>query len=112
MARMKPQRIPGTSPDLLDPEDLRKLLKACESQVFEQRRDRATIRVLLNSSFRRAEMAGLTLGDVDLDGQTLRVMGTGGRPRTVSYSRKAARGGSRILSYAAGLPGRTGQFPS
>ena len=97
MARMKPPRIPETSPDVLDPEDLRKLLKACEGQAFDERRDMAVIRILLDTGLRRAEMVGLALDDVDLDGQTLRVTGKGGRPRTVPYGRKAARDMDRYL---------------
>ena len=97
MARMKPPRIPETSPDMLDPEDLRKLLKACEGQSFEQRREMAIIRILLDTGLRRAEMLGLTMEDVALDGQTLRVTGKGGRPRTVPYGRKVASDLDRYL---------------
>ena len=42
MARMKPPRIPESPPDILDPDDLRKLLKTCEGQGFDERRDRPT----------------------------------------------------------------------
>ena len=42
-------------------------------------------------------MAGLTLEDVDLDRQTLRVLGKGGNVREVPYGRKAARDLDRYL---------------
>ena len=32
MGRVKPPRIPESPPDILDPDDLRKLLKACQGQ--------------------------------------------------------------------------------
>ena len=39
MVRMKPPRIPESPPDILDPDDLRKLLKAREARGFDERRD-------------------------------------------------------------------------
>ena len=97
MARMKPPQVPESPPDVLTLDDLQKLLKACEGRSFDQRRDAAIIRMLLDTGLRRSEMAGLTLGDVDLDQQTLRVLGKGGRVRPVPYGRKAARDLDRYL---------------
>ena len=97
MVRMKPPRIPESPPDILDPDDLRKLLKACEGQGFDERRDMAIIRILLDTGLRRSEMAAITMSDVDLDQQTLRVIGKGGRVRGVPYGRKAARDLDRYL---------------
>lgn len=97
MAKMKPPRVPETPPAILDLDDLRKLLKACEGQGFDERRDMAMIRILLDTGLRRSEMAGLAMEDVDLDQQTLRVLGKGGRVRVVPYGRKAARDLDRYL---------------
>lgn len=97
MARMKPPLVPESPPQVLNLEDLQKLLKACEGRSFDQRRDAAIIRILLDTGLRRAEMAGITMEDVDLDQQTLRVLGKGGRIRTVPYGRKSARDLDRYL---------------
>ena len=97
MARMKPPRIPETPPEILDLEDLQKLLKACEGHGFVERRDMAIIRILIDTGVRRSEMAGLTLEDIDLDQQTLRVIGKGSRVRLAPYGRKAARDLDRYL---------------
>lgn len=97
MAKMKPPRIPEQPPQVLDPGDLQKLLKACQGNGFEERRDTAIIRILIDTGLRRSEMAGLTLGDVDLEAQTLQVVGKGGRIRLVPYGRKAARDLDRYL---------------
>ena len=97
MDRMKPPRIPENPPNILDVADLQKLLKACEGPSFDQRRDMAIIRILLDTGLRRAEMAGITMDDVDLDQQTLRVVGKGSRVRLVPYGRKAARDLDRYL---------------
>ena len=44
-------------------------------QAFDQRRDMAIIGILPDTGLRRAEMACITIEDVDLDQQTLRVVG-------------------------------------
>jgi len=97
MEKMKPPRIPEQPPDILDLEDLQKLLKSCQGQDFEERRDMAIIRILIDTGLRRSEMAGLALPDVDMDDQTLRVVGKGGRVRLVPFGRKAARDLDRYL---------------
>lgn len=97
MAQMKPPRIPESPPDILDPSDLRRLLKSCEGRGFDQRRDMAIIRILLDTGLRRSEMSSINLSDVDLDYQTLRVIGKGRRARVVPYGRKAARDLDRYL---------------
>jgi len=44
-----------------------RLLAACAGRGFEARRDRALILLLLDSGGRRAEIAGMRLGDVNED---------------------------------------------
>ncbi len=101
MANMKPPRVPEQSPEVLSEDELRRILKACSGADFEDRRDMGIIRLLLDTGLRRAEMAGLTLEAVDLDAQTLEVLGKGGRIRTVPYGRKAARDLDRYLRVRA-----------
>lgn len=102
MRNMKPPRVPEDPPDVLSDEDIRALLKACAGADFASRRDLAIVRLLLDSGLRRAEMAGLTLEDVDLDGQTLHVVGKGRRVRVVPYGRKSARDLDRYLRLRQG----------
>lgn len=111
MAHMKPPKIPEQAPDVLSDEDIRALLKACSGNGFAERRDTALVRLLLDTGLRRGEMASLMLwreeerrgdvervaGDVDLDAQTLRVLGKGRRVRVVPYGRKSARDLDRYL---------------
>ena len=106
MARMKPPRIPETPAPVLSEDDLRKLLKACEGRTFEERRDTAIIRLLIDTGARRGELAGLTLGDVDLDRQTIVVLGKGRRPRTIPFGKKAARDLDRYLRLRGSRPDR------
>lgn len=97
MVRMKRVKLPEQPPQVLTEDDLHKLLKVCEGRTFDKRRDTAIIRLLLDTGLRRGELAGLTMDDVDLEGQVLRVMGKGARVRVVPFGRKAARDLDRYL---------------
>jgi site-specific recombinase XerD len=97
MANMHPPKVPENPPEVLSEQDLTKLLKVCSGAQFEDRRDTAIIRLLLDTGTRRSELAGLTLGDIALDQQTLKVTGKGSRVRYVPYGRKAARDLDRYL---------------
>jgi site-specific recombinase XerD len=97
MARMKPPRVPENPAPVLSKEEIAQLLRACEGRTFADRRDMAIIRLLLDTGMRRAEMAGLSLQDVDLKSNTVTVMGKGSRVRVVAFGRKAARDLDRYL---------------
>lgn len=97
MARMKPPKVPEQPPEVLSEDDIARLFKACSGKGFEDRRDTAIIRLLLDTGLRREEIAGLTLDDIDFTHDTLTVTGKGGRIRTVAFGRKAARDLDRYL---------------
>jgi len=97
MARMSPPRVPDQPPPILREDDIMRLFKACQGNSFEERRDTAILRLLLDTGLRRAELANITLEDVDLDQTTIRVLGKGGRIRVVPFGRKAARDVDRYL---------------
>jgi len=54
-------------------------------------RDLAIVELLYASALRVSEVVGLDLGDVDLDRQTVRVMGKGSKQRVVPFGVPAAR---------------------
>lgn len=80
MATMSHPTIEEKVPDVITDADLRALIEATSGRTFLDRRDRAIIRVLLDTGMRRGELASLTVADVDLDGQILLV--TSGRSKT------------------------------
>jgi integrase/recombinase XerC len=53
------------------------------------KRDRAILELLYASGLRVSELVGLDLGDIDLGGQMLRVLGKGRKQRVVPYGTKA-----------------------
>lgn len=103
----KNMRAPKVIPprvEVLTAEDRRKLLKACEGKTFEDRRDMAVIRLLLDSGLRRGELCALVVDDVDLDPVIPSVLvraGKGGRSRKVPFSAQTALALSRYLSVRA-----------
>jgi site-specific recombinase XerD len=102
MRNIKPPRIPEEPPAVLTDEQRLKLLKACEGQEFEDRRDMALVRLLLDTGLRRSELAGLKVDDVDLDMNVASVVGKFRRPRAVPFGRKTALAIDRYLRVRAG----------
>jgi len=97
MERIKPPIVPEHPVPLLSEGDLAALLKTTDGPAFDQRRDQAIIRLLLDCGMRRGELAGLTVGDVDLEARTATVLGKGRRPRVCPFGVKTARSLDRYL---------------
>jgi len=97
MAHMEPPKVPEQPPPILTDADILRLFKVCSGTSFEARRDTAIIRLLLDTGARRAELANLTVEDVNFEQDTIRVLGKGGRVRFVPFGRKAARDLDRYL---------------
>lgn len=104
MLRMKAPTVPEKPPEVLSEEDLRRLLAACEGKDFEARRDSAMIRLLIDTGMRRSELAGLTVDDLDLNRQLLRVKGKGGHEAWVPFGAKSARDLDRYLRVRVAHP--------
>ncbi len=104
MAKTRPPKVPEQPPDVLSEAALARLLKACGGRTFRARRDTALIRLLIDTGLRRAELGKLTVADVDLEQQTVRVLGKGARVRVVPFGRKAARDLDRYLRLRAQRP--------
>ena len=108
MARMQVPKIPEEAPDVMGEDKLRKLLRACEGQWFEDRRDTAIIRLMIDTGCRIGEVLGLRWcpdeeeHDVDLDQGVVRVQGKGRRWRVVSLGPKTARALDKYLRLRAG----------
>jgi site-specific recombinase XerD len=97
MAKMHPPTIPEEPPAVLTDEQIAALWKRTAGTSFDDRRDRAVIRLLLDTGMRRAEIAGLRIEDVDRDNDVAIVLGKGRRPRSVPYDRDTARDLDRYL---------------
>jgi site-specific recombinase XerD len=99
--RIKPPVVPEQPVPIIRADELRRLLKVCEGKAPEDRRDLALVRLLADTGCRINEIACLTVDDVDLDQQVIRVMGKGRRQRTVPFGRKTALALDRYLRQRA-----------
>lgn len=97
MANMKPPKVGEAPPPVLRPEQLASLLKACEGTRFEDRRDMAMVRLFLDTGMRRAELASLSVADVDLKMKNVTVTGKGNRRRDCAIGHKTAQALDRYL---------------
>ena len=105
MTKMRAPRVPEQPVPILSDEDLRRLLATCEGKTFEDRRDQAILRVFIDTGARLAEVAGLSLSDVDQEAGSLRLMGKGRRVRVVAVGAKTQRALDRWMRGAR--PGHT-----
>ena len=97
MAKMKPPLVPEKPVPVLTPKQLRALFAKTSGKDFKDRRDEAILRLFADTGLRLAELAGLTVDDVDLDDQVAAVFGKGRRPRTVPFGAKTTAALDRYL---------------
>lgn len=90
MARMHPPKVPEVPVPVLGDDELRRLLATCAGKDYVQRRDTAIISLFLDTGMRLAELANLTVTDLDLDQDVAIVLGKGRRPRACPFGRKTA----------------------
>lgn len=78
--------------------DLERLVQATSGTRFEDRRDLAMIRLLLDCGLRISELASLRVADVDLKVfDAVRVTGKGGKTRAVPFGAKTGKALERYL---------------
>jgi len=106
----KPSAPPKVKPFLAD-DDLGKLMKACSGTSFEDRRDTALLRILIDTGVRVSGLAGLryhpsddSLTDVFLSQRRLRVRLKGGRETWVPVGAKSAAAIDRYIRARARIP--------
>lgn len=90
----KPPRTPPV--EGYNRDELVKLLTVCDWDMktgarFTGTRNRAMLLLFIDSGLRRAEMASIRLGDIDLEGKQIRVLGKGNKIGIVPFSAKTAK---------------------
>jgi site-specific recombinase XerC len=101
MRRIPAPQVRDEPTPVLDLETIRKLLKACQGQTFNDRRDTALIRFLIDTGVRLGGITAVQLDDVDLDRQQAMVIGKGGDRYLVDLGAKAVRDLDRYLRVRA-----------
>jgi site-specific recombinase XerD len=97
MEKMRPPLVPEQPVPVLSEDELRTLLKGCEGKHFDDRRDMAVIRLLVDTGMRRGELVGLRVEDVDVQGGLAMVLGKGRRERACPFGDKTALALDRYL---------------
>jgi integrase len=86
---------------VLDEGQVRRLLAVCAGTDFRFRRDTALIMLLIDAGPRRSELDGLRVDSVDFEFDVVRVLGKGGRERSLPFGRKTAVALDRYLRVRA-----------
>lgn len=97
MAGMSAPEASAKPVPVLDDEELGALLKTCAGRDFNDRRDEAMLRVLLDAGVRVSELCGLKVADVDLDREMAMVTGKGDKLRPVYFGSRTVRALDRYL---------------
>lgn len=87
---------------VFDDEDLRRLIAACKGKEFNDRRDEAFIRLLIDCGLRASELTGIGVDDLDLDGESVVVTGKGSRVRVAYFGAKTSLALDRYLRARSG----------
>jgi len=87
--RVELSRIPERHLDLIDPEDLERLLKAPEGEGLKSLRDKAILETLFSTGLRISELCSLSRDNINLKKDEFSVRGKGGKIRIVFLSSAA-----------------------
>lgn len=96
MTPIKPHRPPWNPVPPYSDDEIHRLLEAATVPM-----ERAIVVLLLDTGVRVSELVGLTLGDVDLELNVLRVMGKGGKRRTLALNEQPRQALEAYLNGAA-----------
>lgn len=90
-------KTPAKPIPMLSIEQLKAMLKAADGRGFEQLRDTAIIRLMVDTGMRRQECAGLMIEDLDFDQDIAVVTGKGNRVRACPFGPRTAKALRRYL---------------
>ncbi len=94
-------------PDFLSIGAVTELVEAPDAASVLGRRDQAIMELLYATGLRASELAGLDLGDLDLNERLVRVLGKGRKERLVPFGRKAGEALDRYLQVRGEIEGRS-----
>lgn len=89
-ARVEGVRVPSGIPRPLSEDEVTRLIESTDDRTAVGRRDRAILEMMYATGARVGEIAGLSTGDIDLDGGLVRLFGKGSKERIVPFGRAAA----------------------
>jgi site-specific recombinase XerD len=97
MAKLSPPTLKMKPVPVISDDDLVALLKACNGREFNDRRDEALIRLLLDCGVRISEACSLRVEDIDLNQAMALVKGKGDKIRPIYFSARTTRALDRYI---------------
>ncbi len=97
MRTLSPPALKIKPVPVITDDDLAQLLKVCSGKTFDDRRDEAMIRLLLDCGIRVSELCGLSVDGIDLDQGMALVKGKGSKVRPVYLGARTVRAVDRYL---------------
>jgi site-specific recombinase XerD len=104
MLRVDAPKVTRKIKDVLSDGELAKLLKACDGNAFECRRDAAIVRLLIDCGARVSGVGNILAQDVKLTQKTILIVLKGGDDHLVPIGRKTAAALDRYLRIRARHP--------
>lgn len=89
MSSIRPPRMPRKIVQPFTMSQIADLL--CDSSTFIGARNKAIVLTFLDTGLRLGELAGIQVGDIDLDRETIKVMGKGAKERVVRIGKKTQK---------------------
>jgi len=102
---IKPPKAPRTLVKALSNEDIEAMLGRLNGRDFNDVRNRAALMLFIDTGLRLSELANISVDDIDLERQTILVMGKGSKQRMVRFGVKTAEALWRYLAIRAGVNG-------
>lgn len=94
--------VPQTAVPVIKMGDLGKLMRSLSGSDYDSRMDKAMVSLFIDCGFRISEMAGMQLGNLDMDEREVTVLGKGRKMRTVKFTVETRKDLNRFLLKRAG----------
>ena len=97
MGKIKPPKVPEVLIKPFSDHHVKDILLLCSNHTRAGIRNRAIILILLDTGLRLSELSKIQMTDLDLDSETITVMGKGNRQRVVRIGRQTQKALVRYL---------------
>ena len=88
--KMSPPKVPEQPVPVIDDDVVRRLIAACKGTAFENRRDEAIIRLLVDTGARISGITNLEMDDLNFEHDTARIVNKGGGDLVVPFGAKTS----------------------
>jgi len=101
MDRMNPPNVPDQPAPVVAVDVMKRVIATCDGRDLISRRDEALIRLYFDTGARLSEIGCMSVDDLDLNVDVVRVTGKGGKQRAIPFSPKTGKALSRYLRIRA-----------